>query len=200
MRSTALAVLLFAIVSSASCTAHTDSNEPRETMGQIFDAMRRVLALSLSDERFSDPAMRDSILEAFRQLAQSGSELETHAKRRDRGFSFLSASLARDTRDIRDRFAEGRVGEARFLLHELTQTCVACHSRLPSDDESSLAKRFVEDTDLSTLPLEERARLQVATRQFDRAADTYADRRASLRAISIPAGTWTTTSSSASGF
>ena len=60
--------------------------------------------------------------------------------------------------------------EARFLLHELTQDCVACHSRLPSQHDASLGRRLMSEERVAALPLDERARLEFATRQFERAA------------------------------
>jgi tetratricopeptide (TPR) repeat protein len=142
-------------------------------MGQIFEALRVALPASLRDERFADPAQRERILAALDALARNGERLEAHGRSRDASFAFLSRSLAQDARTIRDRYAAGHVDEARFLLHELTQTCVACHSRLPSERTSSLAARFVSQEEIARLPLDERARLELATRQFDRALETY---------------------------
>jgi hypothetical protein len=148
--------------------------QTRQTMGEIFDAMRLLLPLSLDDERFGDPARRAEILAAMNRLAADAATLDSHGSDRDPGFSFLSHSLADQSGDIRDRFERGRVDEARFLLHAMTQTCVACHSRLASKRASSLASRFVLEKDIAALPLDERAKLEVATRQFDSAAETYA--------------------------
>jgi len=49
---------------------------------------------------------------------------------------------------------------------------VGCHSRLSSDD-SALAKGFLQQEQLERLDLLERARLQIATRQFDAALDSF---------------------------
>jgi tetratricopeptide (TPR) repeat protein len=89
------------------------------------------------------------------------------------GFAYLSESLARDSLDIRKRFTEGRIDEARFLLRHLTETCVACHSRLPDDREHELGESLTEEQAISALPREERVQFEVATRQFDRALATY---------------------------
>jgi hypothetical protein len=46
------------------------------------------------------------------------------------------------------------------------QNCVACHSRLPSDREFPLAKRFTDRAPLDSLTPSEKARLLVVVRRF----------------------------------
>lgn len=144
----------------------------RHTMDQIFKSISFLLPLSLTEERFADPALREKILESLDSLARNGARLEHHGQQKDASFRFLSRSLARDTSQIRDRFAEGRVAEARYLLHQVTEDCVACHSRLPSDRSFPLGERFVTGTSIAELAPEDRAALEIATRQFDRALET----------------------------
>ena len=147
--------------------------ETRDAMGEIFESMRFVLPLSLNDQNFSDPAQREAVSEALASLAREASMLEMHGRSQDASFSFLSRSLARDARDVRTRYERGHIHEARFMLHRMTEACVACHSRLPSDRKFSLGKRFVQDVRVASLSLDERAKLQTATRQFDAALESY---------------------------
>jgi tetratricopeptide (TPR) repeat protein len=142
-------------------------------MGEIFESMRFVLPLSLNDQSFSDPARRAEVSEALASLEREASTLETHGLAQDASFSFLSRSLSRDARDVRARYERGQIHEARFMLHRMTEACVACHSRLPSDRKFSLGKRFVRDVRVASLSLDERAKLQTATRQFDAALESY---------------------------
>ncbi len=160
----------------ATATGALPEEEPTETrtlMRGIFASISEVLPLSLQDSKFEDPSNRDQILVDLKRLQASGAALEDHARGRETGFDFLSRSLARDTTAILENFQAGRYSESRFLLHELTQTCAACHSRLPQERVSTLADRFVDTETLSQLSLEERARLLVATRQFEQAAASY---------------------------
>ena len=132
-----------------------------------------MLPASLDERRFADPAQRDAILASLTRLAAGGAQLEAQGQTRDASFGFLSRSLARDTAEIRRRYAAGRSDEARFLIHELTQDCVACHSRLPSPQDASLATRLMDEKQVAALPLDERAQLEYATRQFTRATATH---------------------------
>jgi len=145
----------------------------RDTMRQIVDALAFVLPLSLSDEPFADPAQHRAIVDALDTLAANGAELERHTQGRDVGFTFLSRSLSRDMREIRDRYTAGHVAEARFLLLEVTDHCAACHSRLPDSSEHPIGSRLVDDPRVAALDLDQRVELEVATRQFDRAIESY---------------------------
>jgi hypothetical protein len=147
--------------------------ETRATMRQIVDSLAFVLPLSLSDEPFADPAQHQAILDALDALAKNGADLERHVEGRDLGFAFLSRSLARDMREIRDRYGAGHVAEARFLLLEVSDHCAACHSRLPDDREHPIGRRLVDDPRVAALDLDQRVEIEVATRQFDRALASY---------------------------
>jgi len=152
--------------------AAEEPEAPRATMHEILDAVAFLLPLSLSDERFRDPAHREAILGRLALLAEEADALARHGRARDAGFAFLSAALARDARAIHERFAAGRVEEARFGIHETVDTCVACHSRLP-DGARPLGRELMQEESVAALPLDERAKLLMATRQWDRALAAY---------------------------
>jgi len=144
----------------------------QEEMSEIFDAMRFLLPLSLDEKKFSDPAQREKIDAALALLARSSEGLEVHGRSEDAGFFYLSRALAVDARDVHQRFEAGYTQEARFLVQQLTETCVACHSTLPSPS-ARLRPRLADDDTLASLPLDERAKMEYATRQFDRALASY---------------------------
>ena len=147
--------------------------EALAAMAEIVAALGTVLPLSLSDARYADPASREKLLAALRELAGNGARLEAHGRDRGAGFGFLAGSLARDSAEILRRYEEERFAESRFLLHQLTDNCVACNSRLPDAKAHPLGRTLFEDPAIAQLPPEERVELEVATRQFDSAIDTY---------------------------
>lgn len=167
------ALLLWFPTLAWSQAPEASSEATRATMRQIVDSLTFVLPLSLSDEPFADPAQHRAILDALDTLAKKGADLERHVEKRDLGFAFLSRSLARDMREIRDRYEAGHVAEARFLLLEVSDHCAACHSRLPDDREHPIGRRLIDDPRVAALDLDERVELEVATRQFDRALTSY---------------------------
>jgi tetratricopeptide (TPR) repeat protein len=169
---------------SAGVRGEVPDPEEKKIMAEIVEVLRVVLPLSLDGSRFSDSANRSAVDAALESLAANAKRLEGHGATQEVGFAYLSGSLARDSLEIRKRFAEGRVDEARFLLRHLTETCVACHSRLPDDRKHALGKRLTEEDAIAALPREERVQFEVATRQFDRALATYESLFADLK-ISI---------------
>lgn len=158
---------------NAGVHAEMQDPETKKIMLEIVEALRVVLPLSLDGAQFGDPANRAVVDTALQRLAANGRCLEGHSASQEVGFAYLSGSLARDSLDIQTRFAEGRVDEARFLLRHLTETCVACHSRLPDDHKRALGERLTQEDAIAALPREERVQFEVATRQFDRALATY---------------------------
>lgn len=149
-----------------------DREATRQAMQRIFAAMRVLLSLSLDAERFEDPDNAQNIRDALAVLDHSSGTLALHGASEDVSFSHLARSLAIDARDIRMRYADGHVRESRYLVQTLTETCVACHSRLPSGSAPRSAA-FAAELESEHLPLEQRAKLAYATRQFDLAAELY---------------------------
>jgi tetratricopeptide (TPR) repeat protein len=158
---------------SAGVRGEEPDPEAETLMVEIVQALRVVIPLSLNGARFGDPANRATLVGALDNLAGNAKRLEAHGSSGELGFAYLSESLARDSLDIRKRFAEGRVDEAQFLLRHLTETCATCHSRLPDDRKHALGKYLTEDQAIAALPREERVQFEIATHQFDRALATY---------------------------
>jgi len=166
-----VALLLPALALGLSAVAFAERGA-KQQMAEIFEAMRFLLPLSLDEQQFSDPAQRDKIEQALALLARSGSLLEEHGRREEAGFSYLSRALAVDARDIRRRFEAGYVQETQFLVQQLTDTCIACHSLLPSKN-ARLIPRLAREETLERLPLEQRAKLAYATHRFEIALESY---------------------------
>lgn len=145
----------------------------RATMAEIVAALAFTLPRSLSDTRYSEPAQRAKIQAALTTLAESGDRLQAHATGPDEGFALLAGTLARDAHSVLEHYEQERFAESRFLLLQVTDNCVACHSRLPDDAPHPLGLVLADDPSVRTLPLQERVELEVATRQFDRALESY---------------------------
>jgi len=150
-----------------------DDDATRRTMAEVYDAMAFLLPLSFEEERFTDPTREEEIRAALEKLARTSGRLESHAGEHDAAWAYLSHSLANDARDIRQRFEEGHLLEARFLVQTLAETCVACHSRLPAERDALRSATFVNGLVLAEQPLAVRAKLAYATRRFERALELY---------------------------
>jgi hypothetical protein len=163
----ALAAVLLA--AAAAGAEEPDPGQTRAIMGEVFAALQRALPPSLDERRFADPAHRKEIREALATLARNAGRLAEHGARGGAGFAFLSGSLAREAREIERRYTAGRFRDAQLGLHDFTENCVACHSRLPADADADLSSRFMEQSEIDALPLPERAQIAMATRQYERA-------------------------------
>ena len=137
MRVSARRIAAFLIVGLAVASlglAAADADEAsrlRETMHQVFEAIAKLLPVSLDDARFRSPAEKPKIEAWLKTLAAAAGDVEQHTGARDPGFGQISRSLSRDVAEIRQRYALGRYAEAQFYVSQLTENCVACHSRLP---------------------------------------------------------------------
>lgn len=169
-----LAGVLLTLIGTVDATALPVANDQTKArMDKIFAALVDVLPRSLNGAEYEKPANREAIQSQLKVLSDEASQLESHAAGGDRTFAFLAGSLARDARDIHRWYSRGSYGESRYLLHNFTENCVACHSRLPSNKTFPAAEAFFKDVKIANLPLVERAQLQMATRQFDGALATY---------------------------
>jgi tetratricopeptide (TPR) repeat protein len=143
------------------------------TMRQIFESIRVLLPLSVSAKTFAAPEHRAEVESALTALQQNAGALAAHARSDDAGRRYLGGSLARDASEALERYRTGRYEGAAFQIQQTTETCVACHTKLHGKGDSPEAKHFVSRTALAKLPLQDRARLEVATRQFDEASASY---------------------------
>lgn len=155
--------------------AREQSERTREIMREIYAGIRVALPASVNDDTFRDPTQRTRIAAALDVLARNADLLEAHTRRGEAEMRFLARSVARDAREVRRKFARKRYDRAAFLLRQITENCVACHTRLPSPEDSPLGKGFLQEEDLQDLAAEPRASLQIATRRFDDALDTLED-------------------------
>jgi hypothetical protein len=141
-------------------------------MHAFFQALASVFPWSLDAEQFQAPEHRQRIHAALQALAQHAEQLEPHGQDVPQSFGFLRRSLARSAHDAAERYTQGQYQEARFLLQGLTENCFACHSRLPNLQQFDLGQRFLAATNIERLPVPQRLKLAVATRQFDTALTT----------------------------
>ncbi len=168
-----VSILVSAAAGHAAPGAESEQAATRARMSEMVEALRVALPLSLRPEEFAAEANRARLEQALRRLRDGATALSDHARGRDVGFAHLASALALDAHEVEHRFETGRFEEARFLLGELADDCVSCHSRLPYGKDSELGKSLWNAVDASKLPLDERVRLQVATRQFDLALESY---------------------------
>jgi len=166
--------LLFLIVPAvlAAGPAAADS-QTRYIMQNVAEALEVLLPLSLDSETFLDPDNREVIMANLSRLEASADALAEHGADQSLDFQLLAGAFARAAGRIRADFRYLHPAEARYFLVDLTQHCVACHSREEANRDFPLSaslNRYLAEQPLNE---RERARLQLALRQFDAAMQTW---------------------------
>jgi hypothetical protein len=181
----ALLSLLVLVLGRGGVAADAPHSGLQGTMRDIFQALTAAFPASLDAEQFQDPAQRTQILAALRALAHHAGGLATHGQEVPRHLDFLRYALATEAQQALHWYEHGQYQAAQFALHHLTEHCFACHSKLPPPRRFELGQRFLAEVPLANLALKERARLAVATRQFDTALELY---EMLFQSPAIPAG------------
>jgi len=168
----ALLIACLGCTPALSDTEAPDDGETRAIMGRLLESVRILVPRSVGEGRLDDPQAKEEILGAAASLEGDAAFLAEHAKSLGGGAVFLGRSLDRGAQEIRANIEHGRYERAQYLIRRMVQSCVGCHARLPAENDSPRAEDFVSGDTLRSLPAEQRATLQVATRRFDDALST----------------------------
>lgn len=150
----------------------TEQEATRDTMQVIFESLHYLFQIDLAGGSFDSPRNREQVLVALRELDDQSAILASHGFSEDASGLFLASVLERYSLLMLRNFEQGETERVQELLYGLTDVCIACHTRLPSSDDSPVAKQFVDSRAIASLPLERKARIEVATRRFDDALAT----------------------------
>jgi len=174
--SIALALIALTMGQSFRASVFAQSSEKAETkatMRGLYKSLVDAFIFSQNTAAFADPEKREDVLLALRTLSAQANRLEEHSSDLDPSFDYLRRSLARDASAAAQRFEDGEYAKSRFVISKLVENCVACHTRLPSDQDFNLGEEFVQSAGVQSQSAEDMIRLQVATRQFEPALRTY---------------------------
>lgn len=149
------------------------AEDTRAIMHKVYDAIAYLLPLSVRGGEKASTWDKELIDQNLKALAAASGTLVKHAKGKDAEFRFLARSFDDTVKDIDKSFREQWPAFAYYSLMELTQHCVACHSRLPSHAQVEFGQRLMARMDTAQFEPLELAQLFVATRQFDAAMSTY---------------------------
>jgi hypothetical protein len=145
----------------------------RTSMRGLFVVISNLYRYSLDAAVFADPKNHEEIASKLDALVQNTEQLETHGESLDPSFDFMKRSLARDAHEARDNFKSANYIGSRFVLSDITENCVTCHTKLPAERTFEEGREFLAAIEADKFPPSSRAKLQVASRQFSDAAATY---------------------------
>jgi tetratricopeptide (TPR) repeat protein len=169
------AVLLIALVSGLypSLSRGSDRDETRARMRGVFLSLTQAYVYSLDADAFESSENHDEILTHLRALAAGTEAFAAHTADLDPSFDYMRRSLAHDANDALARFELAQYTRSRWVLFKITENCMTCHSKLPSDSSFDLSREFLEEAPIQNLEPSALAQLQIAMRQFDDALGTY---------------------------
>ena len=166
-RAVVLTAMLIGI--SVSFASYAENAATQKIMWKLYDAIAYLLPLSVRDNPSlteDDQALVDSHLAHLRAGAN---ELATHGGSRGKNFELLAKSFNETTKDIEDGFRGQWPGYSYHSLTELTQHCVACHSRLPAESVPALGQKILARVNTDEFATWNLVNLLIATREFDAA-------------------------------
>ncbi len=121
----------------------TETSEAQTTMRGIFFTLTMVYTYSLNPEAFEDPANNAQIQSGLQALVANSSELERHGSGLNPSYGYFRRSLVRDALDALARFNQGQYMGSRFVISKMTENCVSCHTKLPTQQKFDLGEEFV---------------------------------------------------------
>jgi hypothetical protein len=140
-------------------------------MRGILSALSVVYPLSLDLEELAAPENRERILGALDEISANADQLSHHTQPRSDGFKLISTSLSVDALDALQLFEAENYSGTRFHIDKMTNTCFACHSRLPGTSSLGIGRELMKEPGVLKLPPRDRMSVAVAARQFDTALD-----------------------------
>jgi len=164
---------LAALLGAGLAASEETKTATQTSMRSIFLTLSNAYIYSLDATAFEAPENHEKILEMLESLDTNAHDLDSHGVGLDPSFDYLKRSLVRDADDALQRFKTGNYVGSRFVLSKITDNCVTCHTKLPARQQFDLGSKFVEIEDVKSLSPYSRATLETATRQFNRAMDTY---------------------------
>ena len=144
-----------------------------DIMHRVYDAIAYLLPLSVRNADAETKWDKELIEEKLKVLTAASGTLVKHADNEDAEFRLLARSFDRLVQDIGVSFRAEWPDYAYYSLMELTDHCVACHSRLPSKSQDLFGQRLMARMNADNIEPESRTLLYIATRQFDAALGLF---------------------------
>ena len=149
-----------------SNTTYAQDNDVRPLMWNLFEALSYLLPLSLQEKDLDDNDQR-LLQEQLRVLESSGTALKLHAGGQETDFYLLADSFDETAQRVRSSFERDNFDDAYYVLSDMTQNCVACHTQLPDQSDFAMGQKLFARMNLADLAEDEITHLYIATRQFD---------------------------------
>lgn len=150
-------------------TVATASQQTASPMRELFAALTELLPYSLDTAGWQDPDNATLIETRLADFADRAAAVQSHGLGLNRSYDRARDTLASDTAEALNSYRRGDKTISRHLIRNVTESCFACHSRLPASEPTDLGAALVAAIDIDQVEPADRLRLLVATRQFSSA-------------------------------
>lgn len=163
--------MLLTLVSMAVVAADPTPAQPKQAVTGVMQANLALVVtlqpLIATQSVFRDDANAKQIRAALEGLAKINHGLGSDPKAAN---APIAALFNEELTAAKDEFASGHRDAARDRLKGITSMCLACHSRTLVEKDFADPGKLVDSLKLGPV---ERAEYYAATRQFDRAKETW---------------------------
>ncbi len=160
-------------ISSSLAEDKPDNQDIQKEMPKVYRSLIEIYGLAAKTEGFNDKAQQAKIEQNLKALVSASSRVQEHTKQRKSALRFTGEFLANDARRAYEYYQRGQYEESQFFVRSLVDNCIACHSSLPTQQSSNFATDVFKTVQSNHFSEHEKARLLVATRQFDEALRAY---------------------------
>ena len=167
-------LLLFIVLVSGTLAASIKSGQTKQIMHSVYASMDTILPLSIRLGDFSDKKNIPIIKKELANLKKNAFLLNKHVATTTINNKIVSDNLAADIMDLEEIYNNGEYERSRFILHNLTENCTNCHTRMnPSQKKDTSFQIHFSKENMKDLNGFDLAHFQAMVRQFDLAMDTY---------------------------
>jgi hypothetical protein len=176
-------ISLVLVIGATSCSSKTKpplaasnpTQRSRETwpekMQSLSKTLSSLLPLVASRTKFADPANQTKIESDTRSLSTLAHSLKsTDAPSSDPSLKMMSGLFEEDISRALDALRTGNRDYARHILRDTTSYCIQCHTQTNNGPQFPRLELGINTNELSPF---EQAEFFSATRQFDRALESY---------------------------
>ena len=177
MRITAYLFLAVFMVSCSQLDKGFPENGWSENMQQLVSTLTEILPFAFNKSKFEDRENRKVVREKIKQFADNSHQIRKEKALKlfgeDPLVTFSLHNLNQELMRSLEAFDRGNYRYSRNLLQHSINYCFACHTRTPLGPEYDYWNlKTLANTEINHI---QKARIMVATRQFDKARDILKD-------------------------
>ena len=145
----------------------------KQDMQEIYQAVEQLNPVMANPQEVRDPKNHKVVLSSLSKIEQKADSVESHGGKTDHRFVLGAHMLRTMAEQSKEHYQAKRFDAASSQVRKMAHTCFDCHSRTPGAKADDSFAKLSEKLLASEVTTTERARLLMATRQFEKADKLY---------------------------